>query len=490
MPRLVAGGFFHDCDVGSFALLHTLVPGADRHHDFPPLHPTAFHPNADPLESGRMRAGLGLFDAPDGNHGFATTGRVSAIKATLPANDSGGGYGLQVVEPQAGGHYLTAWSQVSDLVSDALAVDVATATYHPGTGTPGFDPGNFSNTHLRRAISTANEDFSDHLGFSVTIDDVARGMIGKNTFHNAAVDKLRTWVDSFAVPELQVVLKEHRDWHAHAFVRASPALAWWRMTDACFLETMRLFLLVPDERITTNGIVCPDHDKEFALTRYRAQHSDSSAPSQTIDLYGHALLQGPLTDRHNHHAERLATCFRSAGSTSTYERDPRAGGNSCPRDGNSHVEIKLHRAASRGGDDYLDLTFVGTTTPHAMHHHQPDVHTSRSMLAQADSGKVRHYRPLIDPLDDIHGMAITCHGRAGASYTSQLVRAFDRFSRRHQHDPVSWTAPTQVVQWRQSLSVSFWTATSTAYASRVETWARKARPLDPAPRARRNVFQH
>ena len=112
------------------------------------------------------------------------------------------------------------------------------------------------------------------------------------------------------------------------------------------------------------------------------------------------------------------------------------------------------------------------------------------MLAQADSGKVRHYRPLIDPLDDIHGMAITCHGRAGASYTSQLVRAFDRFSRRHQHDPVSWTAPTQVVQWRQSLSVSFWTATSTAYASRVETWARKARPLDPAPRARRNVFQH
>ena len=101
MPRLVAGGFFHDCDVGSFALLHTLVPGADRHHDFPPLHPTAFHPNADPFESGRMRAGLGLFDAPDGNHGFATTGRVSAIKATLPANDSGGGYGLQVVEPQA-----------------------------------------------------------------------------------------------------------------------------------------------------------------------------------------------------------------------------------------------------------------------------------------------------------------------------------------------------------------------------------------------------
>ena len=85
------------------------------------------------------------------------------------------------------------------------------------------------------------------------------------------------------------------------------------MTDACFSETMRLFLLVPDERITTTGIVCPDHDKEFALTRYRAQHSDSTAPGHTIDLYGHALLQGPLTDRHNHHAERLTTCSRSAG---------------------------------------------------------------------------------------------------------------------------------------------------------------------------------
>ena len=112
------------------------------------------------------------------------------------------------------------------------------------------------------------------------------------------------------------------------------------------------------------------------------------------------------------------------------------------------------------------------------------------MLAQADKEKVDHYRPLIDPLDDIHGMAITSHGRAGASYSCQLTRAFDRFSRRHEHDPVSWTAPTQVVQWEQALSVPFWTATSTAYASRIDAWARKARPLDAAPRARRNVFLH
>ena len=91
---------------------------------------------------------------------------------------------------------------------------------------------------------------------------------------------------------------------------------------------------------------------------------------------------------------------------------------------------------------------------------------------------------------DIHGMAVTSHGRAGASYTAQLNRAFDRFSRRHEHDPVSWTAPTRATQWQQRLSVSFWNATIAAYSPKIDAWVRKASRLGSEPPVARNVFCH
>ena len=119
----------------------------------------------------------------------------------------------------------------------------------------------------------------------------------------------------------------------------------------------------------------------------------------------------------------------------------------------------------------------------------PDVHTSRHILASAEAVKPATYQNLVDNLDTVYGIAISTHGKAGPGYIRQMQRAYKEFAPRPERDPVSWSAPTKRVQWQQTLSVSFWTATTGEYLRQRANFCKRARPVaDVSPPA--DPFTH
>ena len=96
----------------------------------------------------------------------------------------------------------------------------------------------------------------------------------------------------------------------------------------------------------------------------------------------------------------------------------------------------------------------------------------------------------IDALDDIYGMAISTHGRAGPQYMAQLSAALSSFPRHRQHDPLAWAAPTKRVQWQQALSVSFWTATVLEYRRQLNSYCKDSVPRPPGRHAFVDPFAH